>query len=176
MKIIFKIIKGLLTAFLLVILTVVILQKVTNNKIALGNIYIFQVVTGSMEPEYKIGDIIVVQKKEVDSLNIGDDVTYLASAQDISGLIITHRIIDKRLENNTYYFTTQGIANTYQDPEITYDNIFGKVVYHTIIFSFVGRLMTNIVMYYILFISVGVGFSYEIISSFFLKDDDEDEE
>ena len=50
------------THFLLVILLVVVLQKFTNNKIALGNIYIFQVATGSMEPVYKVGDIIVVSK------------------------------------------------------------------------------------------------------------------
>jgi len=175
MKIIIKIIKGLITIFLLTVLTIVIFQKFTNNRLALGNIYIFQVVTGSMEPEYKVGDIIVVRKTDVENLEIGDDVAYQATASDLNGLIITHRIIDKRKEDGKYYFTTQGIANNYEDPEISEDNIYGQVFYHTVLFSFVGRLMTNIVVYYLLFISVGVGFSYEIISSFFLKDDDEDD-
>ena len=36
--------------------------------------------------------------------------------------------------------------------------------------------MTNIVVYYILFISVGVGFAYEFITGFIIKDKEEEEE
>ena len=32
------------------------------------------------------------------------------------------------------------------------DNVYGKMIYHTVLFSFVGRLMTNVVIYYILFV------------------------
>ena len=176
MKIFFKILKGIITFFLCIVLLVVILQKFTNNRIALGNVYIFQVATGSMEPVYKVGDIIVVTKTAASKLEIGDDVTYQGTTGSFNGLTITHRIINKRNENGKYYFVTQGVANTAEDPEINEDNIYGKVIYHTLLFSFVGRLMTNITIYYILFISVGVGFSYEIISSFFMKGDEEDEE
>ena len=175
MKIVFKIVKGVITAFLCIVLLLVIFQKFTNNKIALGNTYIFQVVSESMLPEYKIGDIIVVRKNEAVSLKIGDDVTYLANTTDLHAITITHRIINKREDNGKYYFITKGINNPIEDPEINADQIFGKVIYKTILFSFVGRLMTNIVIYYILFISVGVGFSYEIISSFFMKGDDEED-
>ena len=175
MKILLKIIKGIITVFLCIVLLVVILQKFTNNRIALGNVYIFQVATGSMKPVYDIGDIIVVRKADASKLEIGDDVTYQGVAGNLNGLTITHRIINKRTENGKYYFVTKGTANEVEDPEIMEDNIYGKVIYHTLLFSFVGRLMTNIVIYYILFISVGVGFSYEIISSFFMKGDDEED-
>ncbi len=175
MKLLFKTIKGIITFFLLVILLVVVLQKFTNNKIALGNIYIFQVATGSMEPVYKVGDIIVVSKTNPKDLKIGDDVTYHGSENEFAGLTITHRIINTRYENGKYYFITKGVANTGEDPEISEDNVYGKVIYHTVLFSFVGRLMTNIILYYALFILVGVSFSYEIISTYFIKDDDDDE-
>ena len=175
MKIIFKIVKSIVTAFLCVVLLLVIFQKFTNNKIALGNIYIFQVVSESMLPEYKIGDIIVARKTSPVSLEIGDDVTYLANATDLHGITITHRIINKREDNGKYYFITKGINNTIEDPEITADQIFGKVIYKPILFSFVGRLMTNIVIYYLLFVGVGVAFSYEFITSFFIKNKEEDE-
>ena len=69
---------------------------------------------------------------------------------------------------------TKGIDNEVEDPEINEDDIYGKVIYHTILFSFVGRLMTNIVVYYLLFISVGVAFAYEVVSSFLIKKDDEE--
>lgn len=176
MKIFFKIIKGIVTVFLLIVLLLVIFQKFTKNKIALGNVYIFQVASESMFPQYKIGDIIVVKKEAPSSIKVGDDVTYYGTVGTFKGLTITHRIISTREENGKYYYITKGIANTGEDPEISEDNLYGKVIYQTILFSFVGRLMTNIYIYYFLFISVGVAFSYEIITSFFVKDNEEDEE
>ena len=175
MKIVLKIIKGIITFFLCIVLLVVILQKFTNNRIALGNVYIFQVATGSMKPVYEVGDIIVVRKTDASKLKVGDDVTYQGTAGNLNGLTITHRIISTRTETGKYYFVTKGTANEVEDPEISEDNIYGKVIYHTLLFSFVGRLMTNVVIYYILFVSVGVAFSYEIISSFFMKGDDEED-
>ena len=173
MKIIWKIIKGIITFFLVIVLLLVVFQKFTHNKVALGNIYVFQIASNSMKPEYKIGDIIVVNKTDSDLLEIGDDVTYLGNASNLKGLTITHRIIEKRNENNKNYFVTKGLANLVEDPEISEDNIYGKVVYRTVLFSFVGRLMTNIIIYYLLFISVGVTFAYEVISSFVKKEDEE---
>ena len=175
MKLVCKIVKFILTAILIFILLIVLFQKVTDSKLTIGNIYIFQVATSSMYPEYKVGDVIIVKKTDPKNINVGDDVTYLGTASSVKDLRITHRIINKREENNKYYFTTKGIANEVEDPEISEDNIFGKVVYHTIIFSFLGRLMTNIIVYYVLFITVGVSVSYDIITTYFFKKDDVDE-
>ena len=173
MKTILKIGKTLLTLFLFVVLIIVVLQKFTNNRIAIGNIYIFQVASESMVPEYRVGDVIVVKKTDPSLLKIGDDVTYHGTNYEFNGLTITHRIVNTRVENDKYYFTTKGIANIIEDPEINEDNVYGKVIYHTVLFSFVGRLMTNIVIYYVIFVTVGVSFSYELITSFFMKNKDE---
>lgn len=168
-----KVIKGVITGFLVLVLVMVVFQKITNSKLAIGNFYIFQIVSESMMPEYKVGDVIVVKKVPANELKVGDDVSYLASASYMKGLRITHKIKDIRKENGSYYFTTKGDANNIEDPEIKYENIYGKVIYHTILFSFVGRLMTNIIIYYLLFVVVGVSFSYDIITSFFMKKDDD---
>ncbi|MBP5684376.1 MAG: signal peptidase I [Bacilli bacterium] len=176
MKKIIKIFNYIITFFLVIVLLMVIFQKVTNSKVTIGNFYIFQVVSESMYPEYKIGDVIVVRKVDADKLKIGDDVTYLATSHSLDGLVITHRLIDIENENGEYRFTTKGIANSVADPKIKIDNIYGKVIYHTIIFSFIGRLMTNIIIYYALFIFVGVGLSYDIISSFLIKKDEDDDD
>lgn len=176
MKILLKIIKGIITAFLVIVLLLVLFQKITHNKLALGNIYIFEVASESMLPDYKVGDILVVKKEEANNLKVGDDVTYLGKESNLNGLIITHRIINIGEDNGKLIFTTKGTANLVEDPEITINDIYGKVVYHTILFSFVGRLMTNVVVYYLLFIAVGVGFSYEVITSFFIKDEEDDNE
>ena len=175
MKTVLKIIRYVVTFFLFCVFLLVLLQKITNNKVSVGNIYIFQVASNSMYPEYKSGDIIVVKKEPTNTLKVGDDVTYRGTKSDVSGLIITHRIVSSRIDGNDYYFTTKGIANEVEDPEISGNDIYGKVVYKTLIFSFAGRLMNNIVIYYLLFIFVGVSFAYEIISSFFIKEDKSDE-
>lgn len=173
MKLLLKIIKGIVTVFLVIVLLLIIFQKITNNKLTIGNIYIFQVASESMLPDYKIGDIIVVKKMNEESLKVGDDVTYLGSSSNLNGLIVTHRIIEKKEKDGKEYFITKGLSNQVEDPPITINNIYGKVVYHTILFSFVGRLMTNIIIYYLLFISVGVAFAYEVITSFFIKDEED---
>ena len=171
MKTLWKIIKGFITVVLFLILLVVLFQKFTDSKITIGNIYIFQVATSSMVPDYQVGDVIIVKKENLDNIEIGDDITYLGKASSVKDLRITHRVVKKRQENNEYYFTTKGIANEIEDPEIKGDSVYGKVVYKTFIFSFLGRLMTNILWYYIIFIVVGVSISYDIISSHFIKED-----
>ena len=128
-----------------------------------------------MVPDYKLGDIIVVKKVNPESLEIGDDVTYLGKSSNLNGLTITHRIVQKEDKDGKYHFITKGIANEAQDPEINEDDIYGKVIYNTKVFSFVGRLMTNAAAYYLLFITVGAVFAYDIITSFVLKEDEEDE-
>ena len=169
----FKIIKGIITAFLVVVLFLIVFQRVTQNKLALGNIYIFQVASESMIPDYKVGDIIVVKKTDESSLKVGDDVTYLGKSSNLNGLIITHRIIEINEYEGKQYFITKGLANEVEDPPITINDIYGKVIYHTFLFSFVGRLMTNIVVYYLLFVSVGVGFAYEIITTYIIKGEED---
>lgn len=169
MKILWKVIRGIITAFLIIILIMVIFQKITKNKLTIGNYYIFQVVSESMLPEYKVGDIIVVKKMNPELLKVGDDVTYMGKSSNLKGLVVTHKIVEIKKENDKYLYITKGDANSIEDPMISYDDIYGKVIYHTILFSFVGRLMTNIVIYYLLFVIVGVSFSYDLISSFVLK-------
>lgn len=188
MKTIWKIIKGLATVFLLMVLILVIIQKFTHNKIAIGNIYVFHVASGSMAPGYEVGDIIITRKIPAKDLKVGDDVTYLGKESNLKGMTITHEIVKKREENGKFYFVTKGIANEVEDPEINEDDIYGKVVYHTFLFSLIGRLMNNVAAYYIIFVVVGVGFSYELASFFFFDkkkeiqeefgggDDDDDDE
>jgi signal peptidase I len=174
-----KVIRWIVTCILIFILALTILQKVTNNKISLGNVYIFQVVSESMLPKYHAGDVIIVKKENPNLLKIGDDITYLGEKNELKGLTITHRIINIRKDKEKYFFTTKGTANEFEDPEIIEDNVYGKVVYHTVLFSLIGRAMTNVVLYYLIFIVVGVSFAYEILNPLINKgysDDEEDDE
>ncbi|MCR5223858.1 MAG: signal peptidase I [Bacilli bacterium] len=173
----FDIIKSFIILILIVMLAVVILQRATKNSITIGDFYIFQVASGSMEPEYKVGDLIVVRKSDSSTYKVGDDLTYKTDENGYhKGIIITHRLI--RIENNDgkYSFVTQGIANDVEDPKISEDNVYGKVVCHCIVLSFLGRLMQHNVAYYVIFVVGGLLLAYDLLIGFFIKESDDDED
>lgn len=174
MKKIYSILKGIITIFLFMVLVIVILQRASGNKISFIGYQMYSIVSESMAPKYLIGDVIIDKELKPNEYNVGDDITYYGTKGDMKGLVVTHRIIEKEQKDGKYYFITKGIANDYEDPEINEDNILGKVIYHTTLLSFVGKLMTNIYIYYFLFVTAGVCFFYSIIRSFILvKKDDE---
>ena len=177
LKITLKILRSILTIALFILLIFVVAQRFSKGKIDMFGYQAYTVVTGSMEPEIKIGDIIVIKNVNPDTLKVGDVVTYEGSTGDLTGHIITHRIIALRKDekDNKYYYTTQGDANDTEDPEINEDNIRGKVIYKSVVFSFVSRLMTNDIWYYGLFIVISVYFIWQVLSIILSKDDDEDE-
>lgn len=121
-----KKIKGIMRIILIAFVAVVIGLKIYswNAETLVGNAmpmpfgYGFAVVlSGSMEPELSVNDVIIVQ--ENDDYSIGDIVVY----QEDSDLIV-HRIIDMNDET----VTTMGDANNIADEPITPKNIKGSVI------------------------------------------------
>ena len=165
--------RSILTILLLGILVIVIDQRFLNIKINFKGYYMFTIASESMVPDYKVGDIIISKKVDTNNLNVGDDITYVGEKGELKGLVITHRIVEKEDRDNKEYFTTKGVANQIEDPEIQISNIYGKVIYKTKILSFFSRLMQNMIIYYVIFIGVGVAFSYEFLKAFVLKEKEE---
>ena len=165
--------RSILTILLLGILVIVIVQRFSNNNINFKGYYMFTIASESMVPHYKVGDIIISKKVDTNNLNVGDDITYVGEKGELKGLVITHRIVKKEERDNKEYFTTKGVANQIEDPEIQISNIYGKVIYKTKILSFFSRLMQNMIIYYVIFIGVGVAFSYEFLKAFVLKEKEE---
>ena len=151
-KIIGKIIYVLLYIIILVTLLVVLTQRFSNNNFTIGGFRIFNVATGSMVPEYNVGDILISKEIDPNELQVGDNIVYQGEKQDFKGKIVTHKIIEKREENGKLFFTTKGIANEEADPEISEDQIYGKIVYKTIILSFISKIINNIYAFYFLII------------------------
>lgn len=175
-QILVKIIKTITLLFLLLLLSVVLIQKFGNNKYSVGGYRIFMIASESMTPEYEIGDILVSKVVEPNTIEVGDNITYLGAKGDFKNLVVTHKVISKREENNQYYFQTKGLANSIADPEINEEQVYGKVVYKATVFSLLGHLLQNNIAYYVLFVLVGISLSYEIICYVKeLKDDDEEE-
>jgi len=174
-NIIFKIVKVLMYIAVVLLLIVILVQRVTKNNFSVGGVRIFMIVSESMKGEYEIGDILISKSVPADKINVGDNVTYLGEVGNFDGLIITHKVINKQERDGSIIFTTKGIANSAADPEIEYDQIYGKVIYRTHILSFLGKLMSKQWSYYVLFAVVGIVVSIEIVSSMFESDEEEEE-
>lgn len=144
LKIIWNIIYTILVIIVIMILLVVAMQRFSNNNISLGGFRIFNVVTSSMIPDYKVGDVILVREVPISELKAGDDITYIGKDKDLNGKTITHKIEKiEKLEDGTYKIITKGIANVLQDPEITDKQVKGKVVYKFKILSFLSNIVNK---------------------------------
>lgn len=155
-SIIFTIIKIICIIILIFLILVLAMQRFSKNEIAIGGYRIFNVATGSMVPKYQIGDVLIVKETNIDELQKGDDVSYLGKSSTFSGKVVTHQIVDIEDTENGKIFHTKGIANDAEDPTITGDQIYGKVVYKCIIFSMLTKLMNNMTAFYIVvFIPLG---------------------
>ncbi len=77
------------------------------------------VLTGSMEPTYKVGSVLYYHQVNESDLDVDDVITF-----NYKDLVITHRIY----EINGDEYVTKGDANNAPDPvPITKENILGKV-------------------------------------------------
>ena len=122
-----KIISIIVTILLVLIFFVILVQKLSNNRFNLGGYGIYTIATGSMEPEYKVKDLIIASKKDANTIEVGDDVVYLGKDESVAGKIVTHRVINKGERDGKLYFYTKGIANELTDPEIDESQILGVV-------------------------------------------------
>lgn len=77
LKLINNIVYVILFLIVASVLFVVILQRASNNDIALGGIRIFNIVSESMVPKYNIGDVLVVKSIEPQNIKVGDDIAYI---------------------------------------------------------------------------------------------------
>ncbi len=85
---------------------------------------VLKVVTGSMEPSIHVGDYIIVEKTDTDTLRKGDIISFYSEQSDISGLLVTHRIAGIEPDGR---FITRGDANPVDDSvSVSPERIVGK--------------------------------------------------
>jgi len=164
LKILMTLIRTLITVFLLILICIIFIQRVSNNNFAVGGIRVFTVITGSMLPEYEVGDMIISIEAEPEEIKVGDNVVYEGLVDDFNGKIVTHKVIEKRKSGGEYKFITKGLNNDIEDPEISEKQILGKIVYRTTILSFVSKLINNTSTFFIvIFIPFVLLVFFEII-------------
>lgn len=143
-NIIRKIFSILITILLVLVFVVILVQKVSNNQVNLGGFGIYTVATGSMDPEYKVRDLLLASKKDAKDIVVGDDVVYMGKEGNLSGKIIVHRVIQKFDNNGRISFITKGISNGLSDPEIDESQVLGVVLNKMHVLSFCSHLINNV--------------------------------
>lgn len=153
LKLINNIIYVILFLIVASVLFVVILQRASNNDIALGGVRVFNIISESMIPKYNIGDVLVVKSIEPQNIKVGDDIAYIGQESTFNQKIVTHQVIKIDYENGEYIFHTKGIANILEDPLVHQNQVFGKVVYKIWILSFISKILSNV---YVVFFGIFV--------------------
>ncbi len=169
-SLVFKII---ISVIIIAFIFSVILQRFSNNELSFFNYRIFSVLTGSMEPVYNVGDVLISKEIEAKDIKVGDAVSYLGNSGAFDGKVITHEVINiEKDDNNELLFTTKGVANEVEDPVVKSDQIYGVVVYKSVILSTIyGIISTPIGMYLLIILPILALIGYEIISRMLEKED-----
>lgn len=119
-----KIIKTIILILLIILFIINLIFSFEENTHIWG-IYMFNIVSESMEPTFYKDDLVVVEKCQINELNKGDIITF---KQD--GRTISHRILGITKEKDGVKFITKGDNNEVQDKEtVDINNVYGKVLF-----------------------------------------------
>lgn len=136
-----------------VIITLLMLFLFTTLAIRFLGIETSIVESDSMAPNYRVNDLVYIKtlnNTAKDNLKVGDVIAF-----NQQGKNVMHRIV---IINDTH-MTTKGDNNDVNDPEITYNQVYGKVVFNV---RFGGYLLNM----YVWIIGIGIYFighiSYKI--------------
>ena len=150
LKILWKIINAIGILFLIGFVLVVCLQRFSDNKISIFNYRMFTVISGSMEPTYSIGDVLISKSVDASSIKVGDVVTYLGEKNSLAGKVVTHQVVEIQQDSDgSYLFYTKGTANKSWDPVVKEDQIYGVVIYKTVALSTIYKIISTKLGFYL---------------------------
>lgn len=110
----------------------------------------YTVISSSMEPEYKVGDLLYVKKVDVNSIEVGDPITFILNEELV---IATHRVV--RIDAGNQHFYTKGDANDVEDnAPVHFNNVIGVPQFSIPKLGYVSDFIQNPPGMYITF---GVG-------------------
>ena len=192
-KLVFKILYQILIVLCFILILIIVLQKVTNSNGSIAGYRIFRVITGSMIPQYDIGEVVISKEISPNKIKVGDDIVYMGTYGEYNGKIIMHEVvrIDKDENGNNTNFHAKGLnTNSIEDPQIKADQIYGVVKLKagvlTVLYNLATNIYTSFVIITILAFNVFVSFSLpekikkkqlkEASEEFEEEEDDEDEE
>lgn len=127
--------KDVLLGLLVVIIIIGGLQIITP--FVAGSSLPLIVLSGSMHPYMRVGDMVIVESIEAEDLVVGDALTFLLPGSEDEEVLVTHRIVSIE-ESDSLYFQTKGDANEDIDEfSVPAENVVGEV---TFVLPFTGYL------------------------------------
>jgi len=140
-----KVIFWIMYILILIIFCIVITQKISNNNKSVLGFRIFRVATGSMYPEYKVNDVLLIKETKISEIKIGDNIAYRGTINGNPNSVITHKIVDIETNNEGEVdIHTKGIANEIEDPIVKEEQIYGVVVKKIYTLSIINKIITSI--------------------------------
>ena len=138
--------------FLTIIITFLILgflAKKSDSGISIGGYKVYDILTGSMNPTIKPGNLVVVKEVLPNEVKKNDIITFRS---DITNNITTHRAIDIVNSGGKIEFITKGDANNTQDP-IPLDGklLVGKVIFQV---PYLGAFLSSLQKNKLIFIGL----------------------
>lgn len=104
---------------------------------------VFNVLSGSMEPNYSVGSLIYVKDVDPFELKKGDVITFMMDEDTVA----THRIVEvvpDENDSNVVRFKTKGDANKAEDgPLVHYKNVIGSPVFEIPKLGYVANYIQN---------------------------------
>lgn len=121
----------------LVVLVVIFAVFLMGSR--LMGMQVFNVISGSMEPTYSVGDLLYVKTVDPDSVKVGDPITFVLN-EDL--VVATHRVVKVDRENRQ--FTTKGDANETEDAmPVHFNNLVGVPVFAIPLLGYVSAYIQN---------------------------------
>lgn len=145
----------------LVVLVVLVAVFLMGSRI-LG-FRVFNVISGSMEPTYSVGDLVYVKEVPAEEIKVGDPITFVLNEQLT---VATHRVERIEQKEGELYFYTKGDANKDADKSPVHNkNVVGVVKFSIPLLGYVSDFVQNPPGMYI-----AIGLGVVLIIAVFLPD------
>ena len=96
------------------------------------------VFSGSMEPELKVGAVVITRPVDAEEIKTGDILTFYSP---LSEQLTSHRVIAVE-QGSSLHFSTKGDANEDADPfTLPPENVVGKVCFHIPYLGYVAQFV-----------------------------------
>ena len=155
-----KIKKRVLNTISYLITLVVVIFAMLTVGVKLFGIHVYTVLSGSMEPTYRVGSLIYVVKTNTNTLQEGDVITFKIE----NSTVVTHRIIEvTEDEKNNKIFYTKGDRNDIRDEvPIEVNKVIGKPIFTipylgyvtTFIQTKIGKILTIVIGIILILITI----------------------
>ena len=136
-----QIILDIFIVFVIISSIFITIITLTSNKDGVPNVLgysPFSIQSNSMDPTLKKGDLIIDKKVDIESLKVGDIISYFDTVKGVN-IIKTHRITNVSTDEGFYLFNTKGDNNDVEDQTVISDvDVVGK--YKEIRIPYLGYL------------------------------------